>query len=168
MKELIDLAEKSTTYKRNEFLKVGGTVDTNVYYVVSGSIRVFYLNEGIEQTLRFGYQKNIIASLDSFFTGQPSDLFIQALKKSVVKIISRQQIEAFLITDSNRVFWQKVLENRAVEQVEREIDLLTDSPQKRYQRVMNRSPQLFQEIPKKHIANYLRMSPETFSRLKKS
>ncbi|TVR76697.1 MAG: Crp/Fnr family transcriptional regulator [Saprospirales bacterium] len=168
MKELIDLAEKSTTYKRNEFLKVGGTVDTNVYYVVSGSIRVFYLNEGIEQTLRFGYQKNIIASLDSFFTGQPSDLFIQALKKSVVKIISRQQIEAFLITDSNRVFWQKVLENPAVEQVEREIDLLTDSPQKRYQRVMNRSPQLFQEIPKKHIANYLRMSPETLSRLKKS
>ncbi|HEY6144620.1 MAG TPA: Crp/Fnr family transcriptional regulator, partial [Flavobacterium sp.] len=26
----------------------------------------------------------------------------------------------------------------------------------------------FQEIPNKHIANYLRMSPETLSRLKKS
>jgi len=86
----------------------------------------------------------------------------------VVKIISRQQIEIFLKTDSNRILWQKMLENLAVEQVEREIDLLADSPQKRYQRVMNRSPQLFQEIPKKHIANYLRMSPETLSRLKKS
>jgi hypothetical protein len=34
--------------------------------------------------------------------------------------------------------------------------------------VFKRSPQLFQEIPNKHIASYLRMSPETLSRLKKS
>ncbi|HCZ35039.1 MAG TPA: Crp/Fnr family transcriptional regulator, partial [Cytophagales bacterium] len=28
--------------------------------------------------------------------------------------------------------------------------------------------QLFQEVPHRYIANYLRMSPETLSRLKKS
>jgi len=33
------------------------------------------------------------------------------------------------------------------------------------ERVLTRSPQLFQEIPHKYIAAYLRMSPETLSRL---
>ncbi|MDN5424225.1 MAG: Crp/Fnr family transcriptional regulator, partial [Chryseobacterium sp.] len=30
------------------------------------------------------------------------------------------------------------------------------------------SPKLFQDVPNKYIANYLRMSPDTLSRLKKS
>ncbi len=48
---------------------------------------------------------------------------------------------------------------------EREIDLLTQSPQERIERIRKRSPQVFQEIPHKYIASYLRMSPETLSRL---
>ena len=53
------------------------------------------------------------------------------------------------------------------QQMERERDILTSSPLERYKRVLSRSPQLFQEIPNKHIASYLRMTPETLSRLKK-
>lgn len=52
--------------------------------------------------------------------------------------------------------------------LEREIDLLTSSPFERYNRILERSPQVFQEIPLKYIASYLRMTPETLSRLRKS
>ena len=38
-------------------------------------------------------------------------------------------------------------------------------PRQRLQRVLGRSPRLFQEVPHKYIASYLRMSPETLSRL---
>jgi len=61
----------------------------------------------------------------------------------------------------------KILENLVIQHLEREIDILTSSPIERYNRVLSRSPQLFQQIPLKHIANYLRMSAETLSRLKK-
>jgi Rps23 Pro-64 3,4-dihydroxylase Tpa1-like proline 4-hydroxylase len=126
------------------------------------------LDEYEEQVIRFGYKKNIIVSLDSFFTGKASDLFIQAIKKTVVKVITKQQIEQFLETETNRRLWIKVLENLVIQQMEREVDILTNSPKERYERVLKRSPQLFQEIPHRHIANYLRMSAETLSRLKKS
>ena len=52
--------------------------------------------------------------------------------------------------------------------MERERDILTSSPLERYNRVLKRSPLLFQEIPNKYIADYLRMTPETLSRIKKS
>ena len=48
---------------------------------------------------------------------------------------------------------------------EREIDILQKDPAKRLKRVLERSPQVFQEVPHKYIAAYLRMTPETLSRL---
>ncbi len=168
MKEIVELSDKTITIDRNEFLKVKGNIDTNVYYVESGSLRVFVLDDYEEQIIRFGYKGNLIVSLDSFLTGKPSDIFIQAIKKTVIKVVTKPQFDKFLESETNKNLWTKILENLVVQQIEREIDILTNSPKERYERVLKRSPQLFQEIPNRHIANYLRMSPETLSRLKKS
>ena len=168
MKDIIELSDKEITIDRNEFLKVKGSIDTNLYYIESGSLRIFVLDDYEEQTIRFGYRENLIVSLDSFLTGKPSDLYIQAIKKTVVKVVTKEQIDRFLAKENNQNLWTKILENLVVQQMEREIDILTNSPKERYERVLKRSPQLFQEIPNRHIANYLRMSAETLSRLKKS
>lgn len=168
MKELIEHSDRILILGRNEFLKRAGSTDTNAYYVVSGSLRIFVSDADEEQNIRFGYKENLIVPLDSFLTEKPSGLFIQALKKTTVKVITKRQIEGFLEEDANRKEWINILEGLVLQQLERELDILTSSPRERYERVLRRSPQLFQEIPNKHIANYLRMSPETFSRLKKS
>jgi CRP-like cAMP-binding protein len=168
MKAIADLSNKTITIDRNEFLKVKGSVDTNVYYIESGALRVFVLDDSEEQIIRFGYKENLIVSLDSFLTGQPSSFYIQAIKKTVLKVITKAQMDQFLSTDTNRILWTQILEGLVLQQIEREIDILTNSPKERYQRVLRRSPQLFQEIPNRYIANYLRMSAETLSRLKKS
>ncbi len=168
MREIVELSEKTITIDRNEFLKVKGSIDTNVYYVESGSLRVFVLDDFEEQIVRFGYKENLIVSLDSFLTGKPSDFFIQAIKKTVVQVITKQQIDSFLQKENNRILWVRILENLVLQQLEREVDILTNSPKERFHRILRRSPQLFQEIPNRYIANYLRMSPETLSRLKKS
>jgi CRP-like cAMP-binding protein len=168
MQEIINLSDRDLILERNELLKVKGSIDTNVYYVVSGSLRIFVLDDCEEQIIRFGYQGNLIAALDSFLTGKPSNFFIQAIKKTELKVISKTQIDNFLNSDSNRILWTRILENLILQQLDREVDVLTSSPKERYRRVLERSPQLFQEIPHRHIANYLRMSAETLSRLKKS
>ena len=168
MKEIVALSDKEITIDRNEFLKIKGSIDTNLYYVESGSLRIFVLDNYEEQTIRFGYKENLIVSLDSYLTGEPSDLYIQAIKKTVVKVITKEQIDLFLEKENNQSLWTKILEKLVVQQMEREIDILTNSPKERYERVLKRSPNLFQEIPNRHIANYLRMSAETLCRLKKS
>lgn len=168
MKELINLSTKSITVERNQYLKVKGSIDTNVYYIESGTLRIFVLDDYEEQIIRFGYTGNLIAALDSYISGKPSNFYIQAIKKTKLKVISKRDIEAFLQLDDNRILWQRIMEELVLQQLEREVDILTNSPKERYNRVLKRSPQLFQEIPHRHIANYLRMSPETLSRLKKS
>ena len=79
-----------------------------------------------------------------------------------------RSINKYLENDpTNLLLWKQILELLVYQQMEREIDLLTYSPQKRYERVLQRSPQLCQEIPSKYITSYLRMSPDLLSRLKK-
>jgi len=168
MKELVELSVKTITINRNEFLSVKGSIDTNMYYIESGSLRLFVLDDDEEQVIRFGYQDNLIVSMDSFLTSKPSNYFIQAIKKTVIRVITRQQVDNFIKNEKNQIYWIKILENLTLQQLEREIDILINSPIERYRRVLSRSPQLFQQIPLKHIANYLRMSAETLSRLKKS
>ncbi|MFT6167816.1 MAG: hypothetical protein ACJAV5_001078 [Vicingaceae bacterium] len=71
-------------------------------------------------------------------------------------------------SEENTKVWNSMLGDLIFQQMERERDILTASPLNRYKRVLARSPQLFQEIPNKYIASYLRMTPETLSRIKKS
>lgn len=164
-----NLFENELVIKRNEFLKVAGTIDTNIYFIEEGSLRIYILQEEEEQIIRFGYQNDLIVSLDSFLTEQPSEFYIQAIKKTTVKIISKKTFFDFINKkEDNLKLWNSILENLVLQQMEREKDLLISSVSERYNRVLKRSPKLFQEIPHKYIANYLRMTPETLSRLKKS
>ncbi len=163
------LWDKVISLKRNELLKVAGQCDTNIYFIVSGSLRMYILDENEEQTIRFGYKGNLITDLEAFLTNKPSDLTIQAIKATELKVISKQKFEEYINqSNESKLVWIKVLESLIFQQLERERDLLTSSPVERYKRVLERSPQLFQEIPNKYIASYLRMTPETLSRIKKS
>lgn len=166
MHELISLSTKSITVARNDFVKIASSIDTNVYHIEEGSLRIFVLDGEEEQIIRFGYKGNLIVCLDSYLTGKPSQFIIQALKRTKINMIAKAQIDAFLKQPANAKLWTSLLEDLILQQLEREVDILTSSPMARYQRVLKRSPQLFQEIPHRHIANYLRMSPETLSRLK--
>ncbi|WP_339713691.1 cyclic nucleotide-binding domain-containing protein [uncultured Kriegella sp.] len=167
--ENLGIWERTLSVNRNEYVKEGNSIDSNIYFIVNGSLRIFVIDETEEHTIRLGYRNNIIAALDSFITNRPSDLYIQALKKTKLKVVGKEAFLHFIENSpENSSLWRTVLGELIYQQMERERDILTSSPDERYRRVLERSPQLFQEIPHKYIASYLRMAPETLSRIIKS
>jgi len=165
---LTDNATERTVAK-NAFIFTEGRVDQNIYFIKSGAVRVFLQTEFEEMTIRFGYANNIIASLSSFINDTPSEFYMQAIRSTTMSVISKAQFLEFTSASPDRLNWYiQLLQGLVTQQMEREIDLLTPSPSERLQRVLARSPQLFQEIPSKYIASYLRMTPETLSRIRRS
>ena len=81
-RKLINSFEKAAEQKvisKGQFLIKEGEEEKNLYFVTSGAIRVFYLSEFEEQTIRLGYEGSFINSLSSFlkahllsFTYRPS------------------------------------------------------------------------------------------------
>ena len=163
------LWEDPIVVQRNEHLMVKGNTNTHSYYIDSGSIRVYVLDEMEEHTIRFGYQNSFITALDSFFTDGPTSFYFQAIKQTHLRYVRKEVLKELMENDPEiSRLWSTLLEALVIQQLEREQDLLTSSPTERYLRVLKRSPLLFQEIPNKYIASYLRMTPETLSRIKKS
>ena len=59
-----------------------------------------------------------------------------------------------------------ILEELLTMRATREIEMMSFSSEERFKKLMERSKHLLQLVPQKHIASYLRMTPETFSRLR--
>lgn len=164
-----DIPKKELVLKRNEFLIREGDLNTNLYFIKEGAILAYVIEEEEEQIIRFGYKNDFISAIDSFISGKPTQFFFKAVKKTFLIQISKSSLIKMISENIELMSeWAELLQKLSLQQLERERDLLTSSPKARYERVLKRSPQLFQEIPHRYIANYLRMSPETLSRLKNS
>jgi CRP/FNR family transcriptional regulator, anaerobic regulatory protein len=165
----LDTIGESKTISKGEFLIREGQIERNLYYIETGAVRIFLLSEFEELTIRFGYEGSFLNSLSSFLKGTPSEFYIEAIRKSSIKVISKDKLMN-LVNESTESLKQynSLLETLVCQQIEREIDLLTVSPSERLKRVLERSPNLFQEIPLKYIASNLRMTPETLSRIRNS
>lgn len=166
--DLLKFTEKwniKMSLKRNNI----STLSENIYFVKKGAIKIFTEIEERQVVLEFGYKGLCIFNLPSFFSGKPSEYYFEAIRDSELIGISKKNYCDFI--ESNPVFskfWRKSIEQLLVNFVEREVDILTHSPKLRYERLLKRKPELFQNIPKKHIANYLGLSAETLSRLSNS
>ena len=162
-----NLWEKQISIKRNEFLVEENTINQNLFFVIDGSLKISCIIDNEEQIIRLGYPNSFLTALDSFLNNSPTKYSITAIKSATLKSISKNKLLHFLEKNQLQNIWINVLNTLILQQNEREIDLLTTSAKDRYEGVLKRSPKLFQNIPQKYIANYLRVSPETLSRLMK-
>jgi CRP-like cAMP-binding protein len=155
--------------KRNDFLIRKDTTETNLFYVIDGAMRIFFPHDAEEICVGFAYEHSLICSYPSFIQEKPSLYDIQALSKTTVVSISKKNF--YSLFEKHReleTVWRMLQEEALIGKIERETEMLTFTPEERFHRLLKRSPQVFQIIPKKYIASYLRMTPETLSRLRPS
>ncbi|MEO1713840.1 MAG: Crp/Fnr family transcriptional regulator [Bacteroidota bacterium] len=151
---------------RNQHLVLPNETSKDLYFIQSGLLGIYHpMPEGEEVFVGFGYAPDFIGDVVGLISGLPSGYGIKALRACQLIGISgevwqdlRQHYPAL-----NRC-WTKVVELALVGRIERELDLLTPGPADRIARLHNRSPQVFQQVPHKYLASYLRMKPETLSR----
>lgn len=157
------------TFRRGSLLVSAGEIEKFVYWIEAGAVRAFFQENELEHTIRLGYTGNLITSLHSVLSDSPSEISLEVIRTSHILCVPKQYFFEFVHGQTScQQGYYRMLEHLIQQQLEREIDLLIASPADRLARVLQRSPAVFQEIPLKYIAAYLRMSPETLSRIRKS
>jgi CRP-like cAMP-binding protein len=158
---------REVVLRRSDFLVQPGQAEQHLYFIHHGLLRIYYPTASEEICVGFGHANTLICSFPSFAAGQPSEYAIQVLRQSALIAISRRDFQAFVErSPAFARFWRGELEKALVGRMEHEIDLLLPEPAHRLARLRQRSPHIFQFVPKKYLASYLRMSPETLSRLR--
>ena len=164
---LLERWNRPVTLKRNEFLIKKGQTESSLFFVLNGSMRIYFPNKEDEICVGFGHTGNLVCSYPSFIRNEPSEYFIQALAKTELMAINRDYFYSLFDPFRNiERAWRMLEEEALMGKIEREVEMLTFTPEERYHRLITRSPHIFQTIPRKYIASYLRMTPETLSRIR--
>lgn len=166
--EFESLWDKRYEFKRNDLIINYHQTVNHIYFIEEGTCCITYPDKEEDIVVGFGYPNTFLFS-PSILNNSPSEHDVKAIKKAVLRAISKDEFFEFVFAHEKlKEAWYKQLEFLLVAQIDRQVDLLISSPEERLNRLLNRSPHIFQLVPNKYIASYLRMTPETLSRIKKS
>jgi len=157
------------TIKKNKDLQTIGHTCKTIYFIKKGVARIYYFKDGIDITERFFFENNIIARVESLFTGKPSRKAIQILEDAEIIAINSTQLFKLYDTypEIERLF-RKIFESAYVETVNRIEGIQFHSAEERYNALLTEAPDVLMRVPLKHVASYLGITPETLSRLRKN
>ena len=154
-------------FQKGDYILREGEVCTNIYWVVKGLVRQYYIKNGKELTEYMAAENTIFMSIESLFKEQPSHQTIHALEPTIVFALPKDKLERVAVKNTNiQMLYRKILEESLIlSQVHADM-LRFESAQDRYQKLIKRQPQLVLRAPLVYIASYLQMTPETLSRVR--
>lgn len=153
--------------EKNELLLKQGEICTTLAFVVSGALRQFRTEDVDPYAYDFSFQGDYAVDFASFVSQRPCTIGISALRTSVLVCISKKNLDAaYQVSPAFQEFGRLMVERALVYDDSRGKSLLYDSPEERYLNLMERDPELLQEIPLYSIASYLGIRPESLSRVR--
>ena len=167
----IIIAEKfqQLELKKGNFLLKNGEQVANQYYVESGCLRTFYVDDlGKEHTLQFAIHDWWISDYTAFFSEEKAILSIEVLQDSVLYQISKKDMDSlFEQVESLNSFFRKKMERAFASFQKRILANLSQSATERYLDFVANYPNIEQQVKNYHIASYLGITTETLSRIRK-
>jgi len=154
------------SFRRNEYLLAPPKVCGFTAMVLRGGFRMFQRKEEKEHTLHFFTENDWIGDLESFVGQQPTINHIQATEKAEVAIISLQDIHQLIAGDKLFLSLGRIMKDWSVS-THQYTSLIDDNPDTRYRLLLKNHPDWILRFPQIHLAAYLGMSRETFSRVKR-
>lgn len=155
-------------YKSKTILLQAGEISKHTYFVNSGILRSFNINDNIiEHVLHFACEGWWIGDMYSYITEKPGTLFIEVLEDAEVLSISKEKHqELYHEIPKLERFFRILAENSLVAHQERLMDNLSLSAEERFEKMCKKYPTLIQKVAQKHLASYIGVTPEFFSKMK--
>jgi CRP-like cAMP-binding protein len=153
--------------KNRDLQPIGHTCKT-IYFINRGIARIYYYKDGIDITDNFAVENNVIARIESLFTGKPSRKAIQILEDAEIVAIDANRL--FKLYDSfpeiERLF-RKIFEANHVATVNRIEGIQFHTAEERYKALLADAPDIVQRVPLKYIASYLGITQVSLSRIRR-
>jgi CRP-like cAMP-binding protein len=168
---LATLGEISQTksFAKNDFLLQADQICRKSYWIVSGTVRKYYLHNDKEITTEFYFKDDLAVSFNSYTLQKPSQEYLQALTDTVVSATDYQLFQQ--LKRSHPLFQELdflLTEHYALWLEDRVFELHTQNATQRYLTLLQKSPHIIQQVQLTQIASYLNVSLETLSRIRAS
>jgi len=154
--------------KKKTNLLQAGKIANEVYFIVSGCIRLFCKKDGEELSTYFFTEQMFAGAYDSFISRKPSRHSIETLEDCQVLTLSYKALEElYNVFPKMNEFVRKSIEERFVILHDLFTDYVLNSPEERYLNLLKDRPELLNRISQHQIASFLGITPVSLSRIRK-
>ena len=154
-------------YEKNEVVISEESQVKNVYFVLSGLLRLFYTDSsGKEHIISFAMEDWWETDFQAYYTKGLASLTLECLENTELLCLSLDNFEKLCtgLQKMERFFLRKSIAGH-IGSERRILSFLTFGTKERYEYLLSQNPSLLQRIPKSLLASYLGVSRETLSRL---
>lgn len=161
---------KKIDYQKGDIILDTGSTVKYQYYVLSGCLRTFFVDEKEkEHTLQFAIKDWWVSDYTAYFSSGKAIMTIECLQDATVYRISREQVEnIYREIPKLEAFFRKKLEGGFATLQRRVLSNLADSAEDRYLAFLKDYPEIERYIKNYHIASYLGITTESLSRIRKN
>lgn len=144
-------------------------INTNVFLVLNGLLKSYYLDkEGEEIIINFYKEKDISGNWYSTLLKESSKLCIQAMEPTTIIQVDIEKVDALVNTNINLLrAYNHILKGKLIYSLHKIWNNMNEKPETRFLKLKKDRPDLLDRVPQKQIASYLGITPVSLSRIKK-
>lgn len=154
---------RQVKFKKGDVLLQEGQIASHIYYIEWGLIRSYYILNGKEVSNWFMKEGDIFISVLSFFRQIPSvDIHI-ALEDCVCWGISHAELEeTYALHPEFNKHGRLISNEYYCRSEERHLSLKRQTPERKYELMMEKDPDLILRVTNKHMASFLNVSRRAY------
>jgi CRP-like cAMP-binding protein len=153
--------------KRGEPLIDYGALDTNVYVVKEGIMRVAYFNGFRENTYGFALPGTLMVSYYPFYNGEPAFSKFEACCPSTVMKITKAKFLGLARQSHDFAQWMMFMSLCQLFVHEKKREIVNGDAKERFEAFIDVRPQIVENVSAKILASYIDITPQYISRLKR-
>lgn len=167
-KEIVLSLVSYDEFKAKSILLKPGDIALETFFVLDGMIRSYTVDtNGVEHVLSFASPNWFITDMYSLFSKKPAQQYLSVISDAKVYRLSKiNQEKLYELVPKMERFFRILIENSVIAHQQRLIDNLSLTAEDRYDKFCKKYPDFIQCIPQKHIASYIGVTPEFFSKMK--
>ena len=156
----------STEFPAHSIILREGDVCQKVYFIRQGAVRGWFNHGDKEICFQFSFEGDVIYAAESLRRGTPSPFTIETLEPSVIYSIDKTGLEKIR---EDAVVYSMILDrvvDRQAEFMRHFFTFLKDTPQQRYEDLLQNKPGIIRRVPLQYIASYLGITQVSLSRIR--
>lgn len=155
-------------FKRNEKIFAENEISANIWIVKEGIVRLCGIDQGKDKTYAFGLPGTICMSKHSMVKNQPSTLRMEACCPTVMMKVPKESVVKLMEEEPEFAIWLVYLAwEELYYQEKKNVTVSNGSAIDRLRTLYVERPELIRSVNQKHIASYLDITCEYYTRIKK-
>jgi CRP/FNR family transcriptional regulator, anaerobic regulatory protein len=154
-------------YPAGTILKKAGDTERYFYFILNGSAGIFLWKENNFVCLDLAFENGFFGDYMSILTRQASLLETMTLENSNLFRLKSEDYLNLCKTEIGTILSRAAAESSYIAKQQQQIELLTQTAEQSYLNLLNKSPDIEKRIAQKHLASYLGITPQSFSRIRK-